>query len=275
MSILTLPGATLKLISYREDAGPFDFTPLGWIQHTQDGNGPLFNYFNGLRSPDRKFSTGWIGKNGYSEQYTELHMKSWANSKFGNGLYWSFEFEGFLNEPLTEEQIQVAALWHNFLNVANYTANKLGSKGIGIHSMVTSTSCPGIKRANQRLTIIDRALLLDLSQPLPTLPVNPVNPVSPLFKPPFGLGAFSLPRGHAFGPLSGPVWQHSGYASGGDKAGMFTWQRAMKQRGWNITVDGYYGKQTASIAKQFQAEKRLTVDSLIGRSTWDRTKILP
>jgi peptidoglycan hydrolase-like protein with peptidoglycan-binding domain len=278
MSIIVLPGADLKLISYRDEAGMFDSIPLGWLMHTPVCNGPLYNFFNGLKSPDRKFTSGWIGKDGYSQQYTEVNMKSWGNSKFGNATYRSFEFEGFPNEPLTEAQIQVAALWHNFLHDVDALANANGQRGIGIHSMVVATACPGTLRANQRTAILDRAALLDTSKPLPiiTKPKPPVVvPIKPVVVPKIVLGKFPLPSGHCFGPRSGPVWQHSGYANGGDKAGMFVWQRAMKVRGWNITVDGYYGSQTEHIARQFQSEKRLTVDGLIGVGTWDRTKIWP
>lgn len=282
MGILTLPGAELKLISYRAEAGAFVGTPLGWIEHSAETNGPLFNYFNGLKSPGRKFSTGWIAKNGSSQQYTEIHMKSWGNGPVGNPLYWSFEFEGFKNEPLTPEQIHVAALWHNFLNVANYLANKTGEKGVGVHYMVANTACPSPTRAAQRTLIINTAKDLQLGHG-DVIPIHPKPPVvrPPVvvppnsFNPPFGLGNFPLPKGHCFGPRTGPVWQHSGYANGNDKAGMYVWQRGMRQRGWNITVDGYYGDQTAKIAKQFQAEKGLTVDGLIGLVSWNRTKIRP
>lgn len=279
MSLLLLPGADWKPISYREEAGKFDIPPLGWIEHSAEGNGPLFDYFNRLKSPGRKFSTGWIGKDGSSQQYQEIYMKSWANSKFGNGLYWSFEFEGYAKEPLTEAQILVAARWHNFLNTVDYLADTTGQKGIGIHSMIVATSCPGNVRANQRIEIIRIAKSLRqpaspvVKPPVTSKPV--VKPTTAIYKPPFALGAFPLPSKHAFGPRSGPVWQHSGYASGYDKAGLYVWQRAMKQRGWKITVDGYYGDQTESIAKQFQKEKRLTVDGLIGIGTWNRTKVLP
>jgi peptidoglycan hydrolase-like protein with peptidoglycan-binding domain len=42
----------------------------------------------------------------------------------------------------------------------------------------------------------------------------------------------------------------------------------MAARGWSISADGFYGDQTAGVARQFQAEKGLGVDGLIGKDTW-------
>lgn len=42
----------------------------------------------------------------------------------------------------------------------------------------------------------------------------------------------------------------------------------MRKRGWSITVDGLYGPNTEKVARQFQKEKRLVVDGLIGKTTW-------
>ncbi|MFE7462428.1 peptidoglycan recognition protein family protein [Nocardiopsis terrae] len=46
------------------------------------------------------------------------------------------------------------------------------------------------------------------------------------------------------------------------------WQQRMKDRGWSITVDGKYGPASARVASQFQAEKRLGVDGVVGPDTW-------
>lgn len=45
-------------------------------------------------------------------------------------------------------------------------------------------------------------------------------------------------------------------------------QQRLADRGWAITVDGIYGDQTAGIVRQFQAEKGLLVDGVIGPETW-------
>ena len=78
--------------------------------------------------------------------------------------------------------------------------------------------------------------------------------------------AFPLPRGSYFGPKSGPAQSVSGYYS--HREDLRRWQQRMHDRGWQITVDGLYGPNTEQNAREFQAEKGLTVDGLIGRDTW-------
>jgi hypothetical protein len=52
------------------------------------------------------------------------------------------------------------------------------------------------------------------------------------------------------------------------------WQARMKQRGWSIKADGYYGPQSAEVARKFQREKKLAVDGLLGpitfRAAWTK-----
>ena len=109
--------------------------------------------------------------------------------------------------------------------------------------------------------------LLVIERPAPTTPAPPapaVPPPPPL--PPLSPPPFPLPAGWYFGPKEGPQQSVSGYYSHSDD--LKVWQQRMKDRGWNITVDGLYGPETESIAKQFQAEKGLVVDGLIGVNTW-------
>lgn len=80
--------------------------------------------------------------------------------------------------------------------------------------------------------------------------------------------AFPLPSGHYFGPASGPNESHSGYYSTSDRTNLDTWQTQMAARGWSLSCDGLYGDETAGVARQFQQEKGLGVDSLIGTETW-------
>jgi hypothetical protein len=47
-----------------------------------------------------------------------------------------------------------------------------------------------------------------------------------------------------------------------------TWQARMAKRGWNIDADGYYGPASAEVARQFQTEKHLGVDGIVGPKTW-------
>jgi len=45
-------------------------------------------------------------------------------------------------------------------------------------------------------------------------------------------------------------------------------QSRLKARGWNVKVDGDFGKTTEGIVRQFQAEKHLGVDGKVGPQTW-------
>ena len=78
---------------------------------------------------------------------------------------------------------------------------------------------------------------------------------------------FPLPKGHYFGPERGPNRSVSGYHGGRNH--LKVWQKQMRKRGWKITADGLYGPQTQRVARAFQKEKRLSVDGLIGKATWE------
>ena len=57
--------------------------------------------------------------------------------------------------------------------------------------------------------------------------------------------------------------------------GTRTWQQQMANRGWSIGVDDQYGPQSASVCRQFQAEKGLGVDGIVGPITWNATWTAP
>ena len=260
-----LPNAVWRPIKYREEAGLFAAVPLGWILHQADCNGSLFNMFNNLKSTDRggrRFSTAWVAKNGKGEQYTELFNKSWAQN-VGNATYWSFETEGFPGEPLTIAQINTLASWHNFVGAADRLANAPGERGIGIHSMGNRlgwmpTACPGSIRANQR-----RAILMAAGTSIIT-PVAP-KPVSYSTNAP----AWPLHAGHYFGMLQQTnPFCHSGTYSPADREHIKDYQNQMRHRGWKCNNDGVFTQNTANVTKQFQAEKRITVDAKVGPQTW-------
>lgn len=46
------------------------------------------------------------------------------------------------------------------------------------------------------------------------------------------------------------------------------WQAQMRARGWSIDVDGWYGPASERVCRQFQAEKKLSVDGRVGPDTW-------
>ena len=81
---------------------------------------------------------------------------------------------------------------------------------------------------------------------------------------------FPLPKGHWYGVESSNPKNHSGYWKK-DRVGIEQWQKKMRDRGWTISVDGIFGPGSAKVARQFQKEKGLGVDGLVGRKTWDAT----
>jgi peptidoglycan hydrolase-like protein with peptidoglycan-binding domain len=105
-----------------------------------------------------------------------------------------------------------------------------------------------------------------------------VTPPKPAPKPaPSKAPAFPLPRGYYFGPrypLSNK-YSVSGYYS--HRADLMVWQSRMRERGWvntrglPLVVDGYYGDETARVAKLFQQQCGIDDDSLIGVMTWGKS----
>jgi peptidoglycan hydrolase-like protein with peptidoglycan-binding domain len=53
------------------------------------------------------------------------------------------------------------------------------------------------------------------------------------------------------------------------------WQQQMADRGWSIAVDGVYGAKSAAICLQFQTEKGLGADGVVGPVTWDAAWTAP
>jgi len=82
---------------------------------------------------------------------------------------------------------------------------------------------------------------------------------------------FPYPSGHYLGQPDPDPCCHSGYYGQPDNGNVRTWQARMAERGWSIAVDGYYGSGSDSTCRQFQADKALTVDGLVGPQTWRQT----
>jgi Putative peptidoglycan binding domain len=53
------------------------------------------------------------------------------------------------------------------------------------------------------------------------------------------------------------------------------WQTQMVARGWRLATDGWYGLESVSICKSFQAEKGMTVDAVVGPQTWNAAWAAP
>jgi hypothetical protein len=66
-------------------------------------------------------------------------------------------------------------------------------------------------------------------------------------------------------PWPGRYLEYPPLMSGPDVA---QWQEQMHFRGWTLVVDGVYGPESQDICVEFQTEKHLTVDGIVGPDTW-------
>lgn len=160
-------------------------------------------------------------------------------------------------------------LKHGLCDAIVYLRNE-GDAGtiVDCHSDHFSTACPGDElRAWVRAGTPRPGGSAPAAPPASALPNLPKPASKPKPKPSSAKAPrFPLPSGWYFGPKSGPKYSVSGYY--GHRSDLKRWQDRMHDRGWDIGVDGLYGPETAKIAKQFQREKHLTVDGLIGAATW-------
>lgn len=90
-------------------------------------------------------------------------------------------------------------------------------------------------------------------------PQPPPTPVAP---------RFPYPSSDYLGTTRSDPHCHSGYWTS-DQPHIKTWQQQMKTRGWSISADGLFGSQSESVARQFQSEKGLSADGLVGPQTWN------
>jgi hypothetical protein len=276
MTARLLPFAAWRPVSYRADAGSFTQTPLGWILHVVVGDGSPFGTFEGAVSPDRRFSTGWVAKDGHVEEFTELTMRSWAQAS-GNPLYWSFETEGFPNEPLTDAQILSLAKIHNVLGAADAVIDKVGDRGVGTHVMGGAEwgghSCPGPIRAGQRADIIAKARELRGPNPgpvassVPTVFRTPHPVVKVLQKIAQKVTRSALVVDGVMGPTTIHAWQ---LVMGTRADGLISKPSSLVmavQRRLGVPVDGYLGVETWKAVQRRLGFTGLAVDGVPGPRT--------
>jgi N-acetyl-anhydromuramyl-L-alanine amidase AmpD len=80
------------------------------------------------------------------------------------------------------------------------------------------------------------------------------------------------PPGTAAPPWPGRLLMYPPLMQGSD---VHTWQQQMAARGWSLAVDGQYGPESQGVCRQFQAEKGLAVDGIVGPDTWAATWTAP
>src|SRR5215471_808950 len=104
----------------------------------------------------------------------------------------------------------------------------------------------------------------------------PVPGPSPTPQPPPSGGGpgFPYPADNYLGTARSDPKCHSGYYPR-DRPNVQTWQQQMANRGWTIGVDGQYGPQSEGVCRNFQQEKGLGVDGLVGPQTWSMSWTAP
>jgi peptidoglycan hydrolase-like protein with peptidoglycan-binding domain len=102
------------------------------------------------------------------------------------------------------------------------------------------------------------------------IPAPPPKPPSPGAAPPWPYGSLDY-----LGQPSSDPYCHSGYYGGEDNTNVRMWQAQMRARGWDIDADGMYGPSSENVCRQFQQEKGLDVDGLVGPETWDASWLAP
>jgi len=145
-----------------------------------------------------------------------------------------------------------------------------GSAGVCQHRDLGSWGCGHSDCGNG--FPIDQVLSMATGKPPTPTPPTPTPTPPPAGKAP----PFPYPSDNYLGQPSSDPKCHSGYYGGVDNTNVRTWQQQMKTRGWNIgSVDGMFGPTSSNVARQFQQEKGLSVDGLVGPQTWSTSWTAP
>lgn len=157
----------------------------------------------------------------------------------GNQNYVSVVYLGDPNDPLTDAAKQA------FKSIRTEADKRGIGKENRPHSSFKATSCPGDEI---------RAYISTLSggESVPSAPPRPSPAPTP------GTPAF-------------PGTTRRG--SKGDAVRQV--QQRLKDRGWRIDVDGDFGPKTETIVKQFQKEKGIASDGIVGPITWGKLWTAP
>jgi peptidoglycan hydrolase-like protein with peptidoglycan-binding domain len=216
---------------------------------------------NGYSGTESTFGIGgpWDGAkyDGVVFQWQSATRQADAQAA-GNAYALSIEHSdgGNSNNPLSAKQIEAdvqLGLWFcEQTGRPPIPAKAWNGYGFGMHNMFKewnpdAHACPGRVREKQIREIVWPEIARRLG--------NTSNPTPPAAQ---GWPKFPLCNSNYFG-YGGIVHADS----------FKTWQQQMKNRGWTIKVDGYFGPQSERVAKAFQKEKGLGVDGRIGLHTWN------
>lgn len=170
-----------------------------------------------------------------------FELRGWDNKSGANGgtkandQYVAVVYIGGPETPFTEEA----------KNALREIRKEADARGVGPenkpHSAFKATQCPGAEITN---------FIKDFKGSGTSAPA-PAAPKPAPAKPTNAAPAFSgLQR------------------RGAKNSAVYQFQAKLRDRGWKITVDGIFGPRTEEIVRQFQREKGLQVDGLVGEKTW-------
>ena len=161
--------------------------------------------------------------------------KAQAAQPGGNTTWYSCTFMSGDHESPTDAQVQA------FLRLRAWLRSKGVGAAVSYHGKFISTSCPGSKLR----TLVTSGKLSRNPNGAGGAPASPA-------KPPAFTKTLRQP----------PVEQSSQCRA---------WQQRMRDRGWMIEVDGWYGGDSEAVCRAFQKEKNLTVSGNVDEKTWFAT----
>lgn len=228
---------------------------IGLLLHHAVANGSLHDWFNNVNS--QVSAHFWVSQDGVIEQYVDTDVIAWHAMQM-NPSYCGVETEGCAEppyaEPMSDKMVDaLARLYaegHKRHGWENRLANADGQYGFGYHRMGVATGCPCEERLQMRPVILQKAFGQPTTNP-PKVEPKPPGKVPPLHVDYFGM---------THHPTCADVR---------------VWQQKMHERGWVISVDQEYGSQSQSVCLEFQKEKKLYIDGLVGPDTWEATWTAP
>jgi hypothetical protein len=223
----------------------------GFVMHSEQGTEAGTNVW--FHEPRSQVSAHLgFPKPGHPDQWVDFDTRAWAEAA-GNSRWISGEFEGHTSEPLTNAQMRDAAEFYAWAHRADpvgfpfRTSESPTEAGFGWHGMGGvpwggHIGCPGDVRKAQRPLILAQALVLVHPTPA-TIPRRTTVPG---------------------GPPAYPGLLHIGDAG----PAVYAVQEQLRARGWRVGNNSIYDAHTAAAVAEFQADKNLRVDGVVGPVVW-------